>query len=244
MPSKLGIHCLTPTQTARDMIDAGAQIVKLVNDFGLAEYAISKGALVIGRHVTNYPDDPGRRVTAENLRHLAPQDAARLWVALQTLYYDANPLILLWEGPNEPVWSTPDDMRWYAEFEIERMRLLNVRGLKAVVGNFSTGNPDLSLWSSFLPALRVANDLGHYFGLHEYGGVWMWWMTGPYQIDRNVPFVRDEGWTTLRYRKIYRQFLAPAGIGDLRLIITECGLDRISPTPPGFDTFGGNSFSG
>lgn len=236
MASKLGIHCLTPTLTAIDMIDAGVRVVKLVNDFGIAPYALGKGALVIGRHVTNYPDDPGRRVTAESLRHLDPRDAAGQWVNFQSQFYSANPLIKFWEGPNEPVWGTPDDMAWYAAFEIERMRLLENRGLLAVIGNFSTGNPgDLSLWAPFLPALRLAHSRGHYFGLHEYGGVWMWWMTGRYQINP-AEDGGDEGWTTLRYRKIYRQFLIPDGIGNLPLVITECGLDAVHPPPPGFNS--------
>jgi len=60
----------------------------------------------------------------------------------------------------------------------------------------------------------------------------MWWMTGGYQIspDENEG---DEGWTTLRYRKVYRQYLIPAGL-VIPLAITECGLDPlVNPKPLG-----------
>jgi hypothetical protein len=63
----------------------------------------------------------------------------------------------------------------------------------------------------------------------------MWWMTGKYQLDPNED-QGDEGWTTLRYRKIYRQHLIPNGLGDVPLVITECGVDPgVSPKPPGLD---------
>jgi len=216
------------------MVNAGCRIVKLVNDFGPANEIDPAKATIVGRRISVYPDDQDRVVTAENLRHIPPVDAASLFVNIQRETYQLNPKIRIWEGPNEPVWGNTDDMAWYAQFEIERMRLMDTLGLKAVIANFSTGNPgDLSWWSAFLPALAYARDHGHYFGLHEYGGVWMWWMTGPYQVNPNENEGID-GWTTLRYRKIYRQYLIPADLGDVKLIITECGLDRVGPSPAGF----------
>jgi hypothetical protein len=63
-------------------------------------------------------------------------------------------------------------------------------------------------------------------------------MTGRYQMDEencadpNDP-KRIEGWTTLRYRQVYRQFLEPAGLGDIPLVITEFGIDpMVNPKPP------------
>jgi hypothetical protein len=58
-------------------------------------------------------------------------------------------------------------------------------------------------------------------------------MTGKYQLDPDED-QGDEGWTTLRYRKVYRRFLEPHGLGQLPLVITECGIDPlVSPRPPG-----------
>jgi hypothetical protein len=60
-------------------------------------------------------------------------------------------------------------MRWYAEFESARVLLLAQNGRKAVIGSFSTGNPDLSLWPEFFPAIDTAREHGGILGLHEYG---------------------------------------------------------------------------
>jgi hypothetical protein len=61
----------------------------------------------------------------------------------------------------------------------------------------------------------------------------MWWMTGSHQIDPDED-QGDEGWTTLRYRKVYRQFLIPRGLGSLPLVVTECGIDpMVNPKPQG-----------
>lgn len=226
--SKLGPHCIVPTADARRMIEAGCRVVKLVDDFGLAPTALDRGAVVIGRKFTE--------ITAQSLRHLDPVAAANYFVEQQVAQYRANPLIKIWEGPNEPVWGDPADMEWYSRFEIARMIAMSYYNLQCAIGNFSTGYPgDLSWWSAFIPALRFARDNGHYLALHEYSAPWMWWMTGKHQVNP-AEDAGDEGWTTLRYRKIYRQFLEPEGIGDLPLVITECGLDRVSPGPAGWTT--------
>jgi hypothetical protein len=105
-------------------------------------------------------------------------------------------------------------------------------GLKCVIGNFSTGSPDLALWPAFFPALQAAKQHQAVLGVHEYSCPWMWWMTGKHQLDPNED-EGDEGWTTLRYRKIYRQHLLPNGLG-VPLVITECGIDPlVNPKPPG-----------
>jgi hypothetical protein len=123
-------------------------------------------------------------------------------------------------------------MGWYAEFEIHRMRLMADYGLKCVIGNFATGTPPLGLWPAFLPACREAIQHQALLGVHEYSCPWMWWMTGRHQL-RHGEDQGDEGWTTLRYRKVYRQFLEPHGLGHLPLVITECGIDPlVNPRPP------------
>jgi hypothetical protein len=123
-------------------------------------------------------------------------------------------------------------MGWYADFEIHRMRLMTEHGLRCVIGNFPSGSPPLGLWPAFLPACREAFEHKAILGLHEYSCPWMWWMTGKHQLDPNED-QGDEGWTTLRYRKVYRKYLAPHGLGQLPLVITECGIDPlVNPRPP------------
>jgi len=112
------------------------------------------------------------------------------------------------------------------------MRLMAEMGLKCVIGNFATGTPPLDLWPAFLPAIKAGLEYEAILGLHEYSCPWMWWMTGKHQMDPNAD-EGDEGWTTLRYRKVYRQHLIPNGLGDIPLAITECGIDpMVGPQPP------------
>jgi hypothetical protein len=191
--------------------------------------AVPEGVLVIGRLVADY-DAQQQKANGQT-----PLEAAQQFVQDQLPTYQANPQIEYWEGHNEPVWTDQEGMAWYAQFEVERMRLMADLGLKCVLGNFATGTPDLSLWPAFLPALQVAKDRQAILGLHEYSWPWIWWMTGKYQLDPNND-EGDEGWTTLRYRKIYRQHLIPNDLGDVPLAITECGVDPgVDPKPPGLD---------
>ncbi|MDQ4079058.1 MAG: hypothetical protein M3220_22795, partial [Chloroflexota bacterium] len=70
---------------------------------------------------------------------------------------------------------------------------------------------------------------------HEYSAPYMWFGTGAYQL-RPEQNEGDEGWLTLRYRKVYRNYLQPAGL-EVPLVITETGIDggiRDRPGPAGF----------
>jgi hypothetical protein len=143
-------------------------------------------------------------------------------------------LVDAWEGFNEPVAGDEGQMKKLAELEAERVRLLGERGLRAVVGNFGTGQPPLEWWPAFQPALEVTQAHDGYLGLHEYSAPTIFFNT-----NREFPDWRadraDEGWLTLRYRQVYRQHLVPRGL-RLPLIITECGVDGLvtdRPGPPG-----------
>lgn len=226
MATKLGPHVI------RDAADLGAYIkskpavVKLVGDWGMAQN-VPEGVLVIGRK--HQPDYDAQR---QRKSGKTPRAAAQQFVQDQLPIYQSNPHIRYWEGHNEPVWSTAEEMEWYAHFEAERIKLMADLGLKCVIGNFASGSPDLSLWPAFFPALSAAQTHQALLGLHEYSCPWMWWMTGKHQLDP-AEDEGDEGWTTLRYRKVYRQHLAPNGFDNVPLVITECGLDPlVSPKPP------------
>lgn len=137
-----------------------------------------------------------------------------------------------WEAHNEPVADTPDKMKRLADFEAERTRLLAENGLRSVVGNFATGHPPLELWPHFEPALAAAKQYNGYLGVHEYSAPIMQFGYGALQLD-NGPDQGDEGWLTMRYRKAYRNYLAPMGYGDMPLLITECGVDGLVGGRPG-----------
>jgi len=228
MPTKLGPHVLQGTSDGTGYMQAGVAVVKFAGDWGSAS-DVPEGVLVIGRLVADY-DAQHQKAMGQT-----PLEAAQQFVQDQLPSYQANPHIKYWEGHNEPVWTDEDGMGWYGQFEVERMQLMANLGLKCVLGNFATGTPDLALWPAFLPALQVARQYQALLGLHEYSWPWMWWMTGNHQLDPNND-EGDEGWTTLRYRKIYRQHLIPNGLGNVPLMITECGIDpAVNPKPQGLD---------
>ena len=226
MPTKLGAHVLRAVPELSDYIEAGAAVIKLMGDWGMAK-DIPKSTLVVGRKFEGHYDAQLQRSSGKT-----PLEAAQQFVDDQLQEYKYNPAITYWEGHNEPVWNTKEEMAWYAQLEVERMKLMAAEGLKCVIGNFATGSPDLALWPAFFPAFKAAQQYGALLGLHEYSCPWMWWMTGKHQMDASAD-EGDEGWTTLRYRKVYRQHLIPNGFGDVPLVITECGIDPlVSPKPP------------
>jgi len=227
MPTKLGPHVLRAAPDLLEYIHAGVPLVKFVGDWGMAS-DVPKDTLLVGRQYQRTYDAQHQFETGR-----APREAAQQFIGDQLPRYRSNSRIVYWEGHNEPVWTTAHEMGWYAQFEIERMKLMAQLGLKCVIGNFASGTPPLSLWPAFMPALRAAIDYEAILGLHEYSCPWMWWMTGAYQLDPEED-QGDEGWTTLRYRKLYRRFLIPEGIGSLPLAITECGIDpMVNPKPRG-----------
>lgn len=219
---KLGPHVLRATSDIA--LTYNAPVVKLAGDWGLAN---RYSGLVIGRHAVEYA------VQGDYIAGKSPQQATNEFMAGQLPIINANPLIKYWEGPNEPVFTSPDGLAWYAQFEIERINKLAEIGKKAVIGNFSTGTPQLSWWPAFLPAIAHGLANGAILGLHEYSCPWMWWMTGEHQVNPEED-EGDEGWATLRYRKVYRQYLEPAGLGNIPLVITEAGIDPgVNPRPGG-----------
>jgi hypothetical protein len=227
MPTKLGPHILRDAADLQDYLQSKPAVVKVVGSWGLGA-SVPEGVLVIGRkHELRY-DAQLQRETGKS-----PFEAAQQFVQDQLPTYRENAHIEYWEGHNEPVWSTNEQMAWYAQFEVERMRLMAAEGLKCVIGNFASGAPPLTLWPAFFPALRAAQIHQAILGLHEYSCPVMWWMTGGYQLNPEED-EGDEGWTTLRYRKVYRKYLIPNGYGDVPLVITECGIDPlVNPKPPG-----------
>ncbi|MBI3241537.1 MAG: hypothetical protein HYZ49_04505 [Chloroflexi bacterium] len=251
MASKLAPHCLKPTSDARLLVEAGCRLVKLVNDFGsAAEYlALRPDLTLIGRGYCDYT------LLQQLESGDSPEQAAARFVRDQReRYYALNPLIKIWEGHNEPSFGGPNEsgalarMEWYGRFEAERLRLLTGLGLRGVIGNFSTGYPEVGpretrMWEAFLPALAAARDLNGLLGLHEYSAPWVWWLTGNYQ-EANCPHRRlqpgwreenigDVGWLTLRYRQVYRYALAPRDLDTVPLVITELGCDAVGHNCPG-----------
>ena len=224
--TKLGPHVLRTAPGLSEYLQAGPAVAKFVGDWGMAR-TVPGNTLVVARRAQTHYDAQLQRASGKT-----PVQAAQQFMGDHISLYRSDPHIIYWEGHNEPVWSSLEEMGWYAEFEIERMRLMADYGLRCVIGNFATGTPPLGLWPAFIPACREALKHKAILGLHEYSCPWLWWMTGKHQLDPSDD-QGDEGWTTLRYRKAYRRYLIPHGLGRLPLVITECGIDPlVNPRPP------------
>lgn len=249
--TKLGAHNIrggSPT-----FLEAGAAISLAIEDWG-DTFLAPDNILKMGAVPTVGYDAQAMYYDMQ----LSPADAAAKFIADCRDTMEWNGWCKYWLGHNEPVWEIDGQinhagMAWYAEFEIERMKQLKALVItarngeqfgpshyKAVVGNFSCGYPPFDLWPSFYPALAVLRKYEGLLGLHEYSWGWMWWLTGSYQPDGLAPLPEDHGWLTCRWKMLRDQFLAPEGLGDVPIVITECGLDGgISPKPPMYEDVGG-----
>jgi len=151
-----------------------------------------------------------------------PIQEARDFVAAQLSTYLLNPGVDYWEGWNEP---DPDErMGWYAAFEAERVRLLASYGLKAAVGGFATGVPELVQFYFFLPAVEEAYRHGGILTLHEYGAPTVDYLFG--DPLPGYPTYVNRGPLALRYRWYYEDILIPRGT-VIPLVISEAGVDGI-----------------
>jgi hypothetical protein len=136
-----------------------------------------------------------------------------------------------WEAYNEPLAVDPEQMARLAQFETVRTRLLAAAGVRSVIGNFGTGHPDLALWPHFRPALEAAIEHKSYLGLHEYAAPTMQFGTPQDPLGWGSD-PTQEGWLTLRYRKVYRGYLQPNKL-TLPLLLTEVGIDGLVTNRPG-----------
>ncbi|HSR34724.1 MAG TPA: hypothetical protein VLY63_29490 [Anaerolineae bacterium] len=238
-PTKLGLFVAWYHPQIMDLVATGNVPVLKTMEFDpnfLAEVkARSPETLIVGRVTLGQVD-----LNREDMK----AEARRAVEAVLTIAMDERRVGLVdaWEGFNEPVAGDENQMRKLAELEVERVRLLAENGLRAVVGNFGAGQPPLEWWPAFRPALEAAAAHGGYLGLHEYSAPTMWFNTNRSDLDFGAD-PSDEGWLTLRYRKVYRQYLEPWGL-SLPLLITEAGVDGLvtdRPGPPGkgWKDFGG-----
>jgi len=147
-----------------------------------------------------------------------------------------------WEAYNEPVPSDGEQMARLARFEAERTRLLAAAGVRSVIGNFGTGQPDMALWPQFRPALEAAIKYKGYLGLHEYSAPTLQYGTPQDPLGWGTD-PGQSGWLTLRYRKVYKEYLEPNKL-TLPLILTEIGIDGLVGNRPGPEGKGWQDFGG
>lgn len=231
-PSKLGVHVVRNNHANIMEFVRRAQpaVMKGVDDLGFLEEVkqVSPRTITIGR------------LSARDQTYVGePEETARDFVAYQLEQYKANPYVDYWEGWNEPD-PNLDRMDWYARFEAERVRLLAQHGLKAAVGGFAAGVPEMDEFELFLPAIKAAIEHGGILSLHEYGAPDMMYLYG--DPLPGYPTYPDRGSLTFRYRWFYRDILEPRGL-VLPLVISEAGIDGIIGGRPGPSGYGWSDFS-
>lgn len=230
-PSKLGIHVARPNSPAilEFVRAAHPAVVKGVDDLGfLAEVkAASPETVTIGRLSVENQDYGGE-----------PEAAAAALVAAQLSQLVQHPYVDYWEGWNEPD-PNLDRMAWYARFEAERVRQLAAHGLRAAVGGFSAGVPELDEFALFVPAIEAAQAHGGILTLHEYAAPDLTFLYG--DPLPGYPTYADRGPLMFRYRWFYRDVLEPRGL-VVPLVISEAGIDGILGNRPGPDGLGWQDF--
>ena len=119
MASKLCPHSLSNHADVGVFVDAGCPLVKMVSHFEPAADCLRRrpDLTLVGRVF-----EPSYDPVAAARAGASPEADARAWVARQQEQYRLNPLITIWEGPNEPVLGSMQDpanmqaMAWYAAF--------------------------------------------------------------------------------------------------------------------------------
>lgn len=214
-PSKAGLHV---TRNASPLIleyvkAAQPAVVVSIDDFSWLEEV---------KRVSPKTVTLGRMIEKEQTMAGDPAEAARAFVTLRAGKYLANPAVDFWLGWNEPGVSQPWEMAWYAAFEAERVVALSELGLKAAVGNFSTGTPEADRFLDFIPALQATRQHGGILALHEYSAP-----TLSDGVEAGIPGLEGAGGRgalTLRYRYWYDHYLRARNLA-LPLVITEAGID-------------------
>ncbi len=238
-PTKLGLFVAWVDPQVMDLVKTGnVAVLKTLEfdpEFLAAVKAHSPDTIIVGRVQLEEVQLGGGDMLVEARR------AAEAVLSL-ALNGRGGELVDAWEGFNEPVPGDASEMGKLAELESERVRLLAERNVRAVVGNFGTGQPPFEQWPAFRPALELAQRHGAYLGLHEYSAPTIWFHTNRAALDFRASH-SDEGWLTLRYRKVYREYLDRWGL-RIPLIMTECGVDggvteRPGPAGKGWKDFAG-----
>lgn len=145
------------------------------------------------------------------------------WIARMMGMNDPN---VVFEGYNEINSYAPDLLQAHVEFEVTRLQLMHNAGLRAVVGNYGVGHPDVPM-PNHLQAVIQTMKAGDLWGYHSYwkdrAGI-----SNPWYVDR---------WTLIP--ALYT--LAKKG----RLIVTECGRDAMDGGKPGWKlTCGADEYIG
>lgn len=215
---KLGPHLMSGGWP-HDWLSIGVRVVKWHAQIPERAEALPTGTLTIGR--------PAHYMGFSPVEGLAPQIAARQYFQAVILpAMTAAPWMQAWESPNEPEWNYDwtantkrSAMLWYAAYFAEFARLVNLHGRRAVIGNWSVGNPDFPSWQWYGAALEAVGRYDAILGRHSYG-----WLT-------------DE--LAFRHRLDEQEFIK-LGFHKTPVAITECGAEEDHGMMPWRVQYGGD----
>lgn len=121
-----------------------------------------------------------------------------------------------WILNNEPPVKTIEQVKLLAEFDSEFARQMSRGGSRALIGAFSRGTPEVAalggaaVLNAYIPALRVAHDVGAWLAIHQYG---------------KYPLLHDAEFLALRWQRHILPYYRGQGVPIPQYVITECGYD-------------------
>lgn len=145
--------------------------------------------------------------------------------AIYARWKDVRHLVYAFELENEQtIFNLAHVARWN-EFTIGAVLEANALGIRVVVGNFPEGHPEVyvpgsdyvlapGLWQAMAPALRAVKAGGHLLAFHEYDCPIM---------QRGWSPVYGRGYRCGRHHAVLAAL--PADLRDIKLLITENGID-------------------
>lgn len=165
-----------------------------------------------------------------------PIDVARAWYKMYAPLIEQTPKTAYWQAINEPNTRDPENLQFLNAFETERMAIADTDGWKCGIHTFSVGNPtELSEWNYLVRSLDAAHRGEHVLLLNEYWPVLAWIWYGPNQKnaieqDRliHAPIGKaNVNWLMFRYRQVFKDFIQPRRLDNLRIVLNEIGADSI-----------------
>jgi murein DD-endopeptidase MepM/ murein hydrolase activator NlpD len=230
MQSKLGFHINIKTYDGQveKIIRAKPKVMKVISSMGLLNvlHDALPDTIFIARD-WNAGDNFVNFIGSDD-----PYNAAQRWFQSMKSSIEQAPFAY-WESFNEMSdWTRMED---YGRFEAARQWIMADYGYRCCIGNFAVGTPELYLWPEFYSALEVCHATHNILGLHEYGGIWMDTWYGSNTTEAIISGNREEfptkyyeGWLVGRYRKVWNEHIKPNNWTNVRIALTECGLDNVA----------------
>ncbi len=235
MPSKLGIHAISPGETiptVRALAEQGTPMgtVKAVDGVAMLREvkAISPQTITFGRFTRG---QHGEEVERPRLEGDLSAVARRLMDALLPRWEAHRAYVDYWEVVNEIDPPGADGHRRLAELMGHCMTIAEAEGYKLGLFSYSLGVPEYDEFAAVAETgvFAQAKAGGHVLALHEYAWPMDKWYGEPLP---GLPTYPDRGPLACRYRWWYEDFLIPRD-EVIPLYITETNLDtdiRALPT--------------